>query len=138
MNREQQLKESITEAIRANYEQIFKDMEAWAFFNSTLDTPLLSSVINDGYRTGIKISLQNPSILRHADPEIMKQAGWVREEEWISVEDRLPTAKDADFVGNVLVCDFTVPEIGVNVSNYMFIDEKYHSHWKPLPQPPKQ
>ena len=29
----------------------------------------------------IELALLNPSILRHADPEIMKQAGWVREEE---------------------------------------------------------
>lgn len=82
--------------------------------------------------------LSNPSILRHADPLVMEQAGWVREEEWISVEDRLPNASDSDVIGNVLACDFTVPVRGVNLSNYMFVDKKYHTHWKPLPQLPKQ
>ena len=32
-------------------------------------------------KIGAKLCLNDPSILRHADPEIMKQAGWVREEE---------------------------------------------------------
>ena len=34
--------------------------------------------------------LSTPSILRHADPEIMKQAGWEPKKQWISVEDMLP------------------------------------------------
>lgn len=31
----------------------------------------------------VEKALQYPSILRHCDPEIMKKAGWVREEEEI-------------------------------------------------------
>lgn len=38
---------------------------------------------------GMYEALQDPSILRHADPEIMKAAGW-QSNEWISVGDRLP------------------------------------------------
>lgn len=38
------------------------------------------------------------SILRHADPEIMRQAGWVREEEYRKAVDGLKTVmKESDF-----------------------------------------
>lgn len=30
----------------------------------------------------VEKALQDPSILRHADPGIMRQAGWVREDEY--------------------------------------------------------
>lgn len=33
----------------------------------------------EGYKKRVDWILQDQSILRHADPEIMKQAGWVRE-----------------------------------------------------------
>lgn len=32
-------------------------------------------------RLSVKLALSDPSILRHADPDVMKQAGWVREED---------------------------------------------------------
>ena len=43
-------------------------------------------------KLGAEKALQDPSILRHADPEIMKQAGWVREEE---LNDIIEAAKTA-------------------------------------------
>lgn len=36
---------------------------------------------------GVKLALNDPDLLRLCNPEIMKQAGWVREEEWIEVTD---------------------------------------------------
>lgn len=38
--------------------------------------------VNPQRAIGAKLCLNDASILRHADPEIMKQAGWVREEEY--------------------------------------------------------
>lgn len=42
-----------------------------------------------GYQHGAKDALNNPEWLRHADPEILKQAGWVREEDIKTVLDEL-------------------------------------------------
>lgn len=68
MTREQELKQAIEE-----------------FLSDTVDVKIKQ--IASASIIGAMVS---PSILRHADPEIMKQGGWVREEEWVSVEDRLP------------------------------------------------
>lgn len=87
-------------------------------------------------------ALDQPSILRHADPEIMRQAGWVREEEWISVEDRLPERnknvllKRAKPFHVYLVTGFQ--RDGVFYSNESANNFDKVTHWKPLPNPPKQ
>lgn len=70
MTREEQLKQAIEEAIKHHKNQ-----------------PYYHDVIH-----GIKLAMVSPSILRHADPEIMKQAGWVREErKWVLVKEEKPT-----------------------------------------------
>lgn len=94
---------------------------------------------------GAKLCLNDPSILRHADPEIMKQAGWVREDEWVSVEDRLPQTDyliDVYFVRDNYVYEGEYSP--VNKRFYISYDDgtfaKNVTHWKlkQLPQPPKQ
>lgn len=78
MNREEQLKQAIEEVINIHVPT-----------DVTEDALKYHDLIKRLKRfTGIVLS--SPSILQHADPVVMKQAGWVREEEWISVEERLP------------------------------------------------
>lgn len=92
-------------------------------------------------RNGANTVLSTPSILRHADPEIMKQAGW-ESSEWISVEDRLPTEKDADENGKVLIwreVNDGQKSLSKSIFDWwMVIKCDKSSYWKPLPQPPKQ
>lgn len=45
------------------------------------DYEFRNSEPNNAYFHGIEDVLSKPSILRHANHEIMKQAGWVREED---------------------------------------------------------
>lgn len=97
---------------------------------------------NITFQKGIEHALSTPSVLRHADPEIMKQAGW-ESSEWISLEDRLP-----DWYKPVLIYDSQTEDthkawIASDGNNYFFTVQ--HSdiilpnptHWKLLPQPPK-
>ena len=77
MTREEQLKQAI--------EGYFNNLKKLGYSPSDL-TPYFNSI------------LSTPSILRHADPEIMKQAGWVREDEWISVSKLKPLAYETNRV----------------------------------------
>lgn len=60
MNREEQLKEAIAEV----------------FTRHRFTSPSKDNIY---FKSGIETALTQASILRHADPEIMKAAGWVRE-----------------------------------------------------------
>lgn len=104
-----------------------------------------SSPVGKIYDTlSIESALQCPSILRHADPEIMKQAGWVREEEWISVEDRLPEQTsekfgESDYVLGMcqmkqqVVCWYNHKSKDWVVAHYRASSEPITvTHWKPL------
>lgn len=72
MNREEQLKRSIEE----HFPQ-----------KSILDVEIY---------VAIEFLLMTPSILRHADPEKMEQAGWVREgKKWVHVKEEKPTIEGA-------------------------------------------
>lgn len=72
MTREEQLKQAIEEAaIASRKTYLYKGLEYYYL------------------KEGLKLASQDPSILRHADPEIMKQAGWVREEDWIPKIERI-------------------------------------------------
>lgn len=66
--REQQLKKAI--------------WESWEEDQKTNPNP----VNPHAFEYGAKVALSIPSILRHCDPEIMRQAGWVREEEINRIE----------------------------------------------------
>ncbi len=69
-------------------------------------------------------------------------AKWQSEQDnWISVEERLPTEKDADENGKVLVCH---KSMSGEKWNKFFADwdmisylTKVEIYWKPLPHPPK-
>jgi len=72
----------------------------------------------------------------HCIAEQIYNAGY-RKQEWISVEDRLPTYKD----GKVLIYTaygISIAEITVSGrwkgANAI---PKFITHWKPLPEPPK-
>lgn len=46
-------------------------------------------------KTGVKIALSTPSILRHCDPEIMKKSGWIRQEDYQKAIDGLKKCMDS-------------------------------------------
>lgn len=46
------------------------------------------------FEYGAKVALSSPSILKHADPEIMKQAGWIRQEDYQKAIDGLKKCMD--------------------------------------------
>ena len=115
MNREEQLKQAIEEVVQKH--------------------PNVRCRLS--YQHAIEETLSTPSILRHADPEIMKQAGWVREDEWISVEDSIP-----DYMDCVII--YTKQGIvteSQHCGDGLFVTGPYTfnnvTHWMPLPQPPK-
>ena len=88
--------------------------------------------------------MSDVSILRHADPEIMKQAGW-ESSEWISVEDRLPDWEEKAVMQILIVRKAydTAKEAMYNPNIKKFMSLGFSvledvTHWKPLPQPPKQ
>lgn len=64
--REEQLKQAIEETVK----ELSKQSTA-----PDKDTP---DWLESDIRNGVNAALSTPSILQHADPEIMKQAGWVK------------------------------------------------------------
>lgn len=120
------MKEELKQAIQ--HEVSMKIKEIGDFFTD-----------EDSIKLGAVIALSTPSILRHADPEIMKAAGWVSSE-WISVEDRLPDIGERVLVytdlGRTVIC-FLHAKYKWNVFSHNNGVES-PTHWKPLPQPPKQ
>lgn len=125
MTREEQLKQAIEKSLPFYPEDDFNT-------KSTMTAA----------RAGYELCLKTPSILIHADPDIMKQAGWVREEEWISVEEL--TYPDHETIMAYSPDMPQYPLFGFFNSNNVFtclynMDlPKYYqvTHWKPLPQPP--
>lgn len=92
--------------------------------------------VNPQRAIGARICLQDPSILRHADPEIMKQAGWVREEDI--------TESNRQHVENLKILqwimskskDFNIWSNKVEILNKRIMRTK--NIISKLPQPPKQ
>lgn len=58
-------------------------------------------------------------------------------EPWVSVKDRLPTEDDADENGLLLAWSSELEEWQVEVWSYVAKATDDYTHWKPLPQPPK-
>lgn len=59
------------------------------------------------FAIGMQKALSSPSILRHCDPEIMKQAGWVREEEFMQdlmnrTFDKMKTKDNLEEIKSIL------------------------------------
>ena len=124
IKRSEQLKQAIKEIFPFSEDDRFKGQ----------------GMVNHYKLMGAVDALNTPSILRHADPEIMKQAGWVREEEWISVEDRLPENANKVIVytnyKRIVLTSLEKP-FGWDTYPLNFEDEII-THWIPIPQPPKQ
>lgn len=75
--REEQLKQAIEEAAERRY--------------GLRDTKT-NVIQRNCFRAGVEYTLfKSSNFLRHASPEIMKQAGWVREEEWSELRNKLET-----------------------------------------------
>lgn len=70
MTREQELKQAIEEAAEINYPVL-----------GVFEKDQFNISRYSGFLIGAEVAISTPSILRHADPEIMEQAGWV------SIED---------------------------------------------------
>lgn len=87
------------------------------------------------YEAEIKQTLpkKHPSI---AKAEALYNAGY-RKQEWISVEDRLPTWKD----GKVLIYTTHGISIAQRTTSERWQGDlakpKWITHWMPLPEPPK-
>lgn len=124
MTREEELKQAIEENLNKHRHETILNFE--------------------GYKKRVDWILQDPSILRHADPGIMRQSGWVREEEWVSVEELMHPVHETIMVYSPDMPQY--PLFGYFNSNNVFVClynmhlPKYYriTHWKPLPQPPKQ
>ncbi len=108
-------------------------------------TPLekeIKKLFTPPFANAVKSAFLYPEILRHADPEIIRKAGWVREEEWISVEDRLPTENDADENGKVLIwreMNEGQKPLSKSIFDWFMVKNcDKSSYWKPLPKPPKR
>lgn len=59
------------------------------------------------FKTAASVVLSTPDILRHADPDVMKQAGWVREDDLMQdlmnrTFDKMKTKIDPDEINNIL------------------------------------
>lgn len=80
MTREEQLKQAIDANIKAYMEE-----QGW------------DKAVVESAACGAEYALSTPSILRHADPLVMEQAGWVKEIEVINILSGLVTD-----VGNLL------------------------------------
>lgn len=105
MNREEQLKEAIAEV----------------FTRHRFTSPSKDNIY---FKSGIETALTQASILRHADPEIMKAAGWVREEEIMPDVKRI-----------LLLCE----ENGKPVDGFAFRQSVLSlREIIPLPQPPEK
>jgi hypothetical protein len=58
---------------------------------------------------------------------------------WVSVEERLPTEKDANKFGKVLLLygDESCNAVHWTIVGKIEPGQYWHTHWMPLPQPPK-
>ncbi len=59
------------------------------------------------------------------------------QDNWISVEERLPTEKDADENGNVLMYANNSGYVVKCITAWMVVGFTPKSFWQPLPHPPK-
>ena len=116
-----------------NLEQVIKDQIAYMMF------PNKPGICIEQFKKGIYHAVRSSSILEHCDPETMKQAGWAREEDWIGVDSKPKTGYylcyDPNLQGNKIE---TYHYNSYNDSWYLGADTVHPSHYKPLPQPPKQ
>ena len=64
--------------------------ESWEEDQKTNPNP----VNPHAFEYGAKVALSIPSILRHADPEIMRKAGWIRQEDYQKAIDGLKKCMD--------------------------------------------
>lgn len=95
----------------------------------------LATFICDTCRERTKCENTTPCAMAEIVAKAIIKAGWCKQSEWISVEDRLPKQWETVlvFCDGIRSTDF----ISSTGRWYEHIDHDSVTHWMPLPNPPK-